>query len=120
MRALSRKTLRQKVEMETEKYMQDNYAELAYHAVCEQAPNIMQQTEAVLLYALSLHGYGAKRLKDVHDWYCAIMGMPSDLMGKSPKMPDVQKIIREKYGIDFDRVKPRFQTFEEYRDGKTD
>lgn len=114
MKSLGRKTLRQKVEIETEKYMKENYEELAYHAICGQAPIIMQETEAAMLYALSLHGYGAKRLKDFHDWYCQIMSMPQ-IMGKTPKLLDVMQVMQERYGIDFDRVNPKFPTFEQFK-----
>jgi hypothetical protein len=113
-KSLGRKTLRQKVEIETEKYMKDNYEELAYHAICGQAPIIMQQTEAAVLYALSLHGYGAKRLKEFHEWYCQIMNFP-EIMGKTPKSLDVMQVMRERYGIDFGKVCPKFPTYEQYK-----
>lgn len=114
MKSLGRKTLRRKVEIETEKYMQDNYLELSYHAVCSHAPEIMRQTEAAILFAMSQHGYGAKRLKDFHEWYCAIMNMPADLMGKQPSLMDVKSLMESKYGIDFNKVNPHFPTYEQF------
>ena len=114
MKALGRKTIKSKVAIETERYMSENYMELAYHAICGQAPVIMQQTEAVMLYVLSQHGYGEKRLKQIHDWYCQIMSLPANVMGKTPSMTDVMNLVHGKYDIDLDRVSPRFPTFEEY------
>lgn len=114
MKALGRKTLRHKVAIETKRYMEENYEELAYHAVCSHAPMIMQQAEAAFLYALSLHGYGAKRLKDFHEWYCAVMNMPEDLMGKQPSLMDVKALMESRYGIDFGKVNPHFPTYEQF------
>lgn len=77
----------------------------------------MAQSVAVFMYAMSLHGYGAKRLKEFYDWYCAIMNAPADLLGKTPKTRDVVKLMSSKYGLDFGRVKPNFKPFKEwYRD----
>lgn len=118
MKALGRRTLKQKVAIETDRYMQENYHELAYRIMCEQAPTIMQQTEAAFLYALSQHGYGEKRLKQFHEWYCNVMILPPDMLGKTPKLTDVITVVKDRYGIDLDRVSPNFPTFAEYCKGE--
>lgn len=115
MRAFGNRTLKQKVIRETNKYMQENFKELSYQAVCSQAPAIMRQSEAVMLYALSLHGFGAKRLNDFHEWYCAIMNMPVNVIGKKNDMHNVLELMKSKYGIDFEKVKPDLPSFEEYQ-----
>lgn len=114
MKALGSKTLKQKVMRETDKYMQENYKQLSYQAICQQAPTIMQQTEAAMLYAMHLHGFSAKTISKYHNWYCAIMRMPAKAMGKTPKMYDILEFMKKTYGIDFTEIKPNFPSFEEY------
>lgn len=120
MKALGRKTLRQKVEIETDKYMQENYKELAYQVMCYHSPVVMMQTEALFLEALRIEfGFGASRLIRAHERFCSLANMPANAMGKIPTMMDAVQDM-EKIGIDFHKVKPRFQTHEEFiKDEKT-
>ena len=113
MKSLGRKTLRQKVEIETEKYMKENYEELAYHAICGQAPDITRQTVAMMLYAMSLNGYGTKRLNKAYEMFLSVLNMPK-VFGKDLKCEDAMKMLAEKHGIDFSRINPHFQSYEEY------
>lgn len=109
MKALSKRTERARTE---------NEANTGYAAVQEAAPEIMAQAIAVMLFALSKHGYGVKRLNDFYDWYCAMMDTPTEMLGKTPKAMDVMSFMSSKYGMDFERVKPKFKPFKEwYRDG---
>ena len=48
MKALGKRTIEQKIALETDRYMQENYSELAYHAVSGAVPFIVKQTEAVM------------------------------------------------------------------------
>lgn len=117
MKSLGRKTLRQKVEIETEKYMKENYEKLAYYAVAENAHYIAEQVEATMLLVLQKRGYGAKRLQEVHKEFVGLISMP-DVFGKIPQAEDCMKLMSEKYGIDFSEVKPRFMEYEQYKKAK--
>jgi hypothetical protein len=91
-------------------------ARIGYTAVQHEAPEIMRQTVAMMLYAMSLRGYGKKRLHYFYDWFCSIMNMPSNVLGKVPKTKDVMKLLTEKYEIDFSRIHAEFKPFEEWYD----
>lgn len=116
MKAFGRKTLREKVKYETEKYLQENYQELAYNAISGAAPYLVKQIEAMILYSMSLHGYGAKRLKYFHEWFRAVAEMPSSIMGKTPKAEDCENFLASKYGLNIGDVKIHFPTFEEFKE----
>lgn len=116
MKAFSRKTITQKVKQETDKYLTQEYDRLAYEAVKAQAPYLMRQTEAMILYALSQHGYGQKRLNEIHEWFLGITRMP-DILGKTPKCGDCMKYLTDKFGIDFSEVNPRMESWEEFQNG---
>lgn len=113
MKALSNRTMMQKVRRETQKYLTEEYDKLAYEAVIAQAPVLMRQTEAILLFALSKHGYGEKRLNEIHGWFVSLTKMP-DIFGKTPKASDAMMLMHDKFGINFDEVSPRMETWEEY------
>lgn len=88
--------------------------EIGYEAVKANTANIMAQGEAVMLYALSLHGYDKDQIKEIHGWYCSLLRMPGNMMGKTPKMPDVQALVSERYGVDFGEVKPQMPDFKQF------
>ena len=77
----------------------------------------MQQTVALMLYAMSQRGYGKRRLHYFYGWFLSLMNMPENSLGKVPQTKDVMKLLTEKYEIDFSKVQPRFKQFKEwYRD----
>lgn len=115
MRTLSKRLMGNKVKMETDRYLEEKYDELCYGALVAFSPNIIKQTEAILLYALSKHGYGEKRLNEIHSWFKSMVDMP-DFAGKEPKCTDALKFMHEKYNINFDDIIPRMMTFEEFVD----
>lgn len=118
MKALGHKVMTRRIENETKKYLTQEYNKLAYDAVRAQAPELMRQTEAMILYALSQHGYGEKRLNEIHKWFLDITKMP-DLLGKTPKCSDCMKYLTDKFGIDFSEVNPRMETYEEFCNDST-
>ena len=121
MKALGKRTIEQKIALETDRYMQDNYSELAYNAVSGAVPFIVKQTEAVMLCALSRHGYGAKRLKEFHDWFKAMAELPADIMGKTVRVDDCENFLAEKYGLQLEAIRmtfPDYETFKRQSDGK--
>lgn len=110
MKALGKNTLRHRAEQEVKKV----YDELYYEAFRESAPETMRQTLAVVLYALSLHGYGEKRLKQVLDWTQAVLRLPGCL-GKSWSCTDCADTLKKRYDIDLSGITPNIETWEEYK-----
>lgn len=119
MKSLSDRVMSQKLKNEAKKYVDENYYTLMYEVLKYSSPKIMTDTEAMFLFALSLHGYGAKRLRDFHEWYKAIVEMP-EVMGKQSKSGDCVKVLRERYGLDISDVTPNFVSFEEFMKDKED
>lgn len=118
MRALSKKTIYQKLEIEANKQLDEKSTEIGYNAVVGCMPHIVMQTEAMFLYAMSKHGYGEKRLKDFHEWFCSIANMPANMLGKDNYAIDAVKLMNEKYGIDFGKVRVVAPTYEKYFKGE--
>lgn len=116
MKALGRKTLEQKVRHEADRYVRDEYNKLAYEAIAGQMPEIMRQTAATFLWAMSQHGYGAKRLRDCFDWFEAVCNMPP-VFDQTMKMTDIKALMQAKYGIDFSKINPHLESYEEFCDG---
>lgn len=122
MKALSKNRLNRKfnakviaeLQAEVDKILDEERAKIAYEAVQYAAPELMAQAIAVMLLAMSKRGYGKRRLNYFYDWYVSLMNMPAEMLGKTPKTFDAVKYVQEKYGIDFDRVKPKFKQFREW------
>lgn len=122
MKALSKSRLNRKLnakvidelQAEVERILDEERAKIAYEAVQYAAPELMAQAIAVMLLAMSKRGYGKRRLNYFYDWYVSLMNMPSDMLGKTPSTFDAVKYVQENYGIDFDRVKPKFKEFREW------
>lgn len=110
MKSLGKNTLRHRAEQEVKKV----YDELYYEAFRESAPETMRQTLAVVLYALSLHGYGEKRLKQVLEWTQAVLRL-SGFLGKSCRCTDCAELLKKRYDIDLSGITPNIETWEEYR-----
>lgn len=119
MKSISRRITERSVKKQCTKYMNDHYEEVVYTAIAENAHYIVEQVEAMILLTLAKqHGFGKKRLNDVHAEFCGMIEMPQ-AFGKQPKAKDCIKYLTEKYGIDFSEVKPNFMSYEEYvRDSK--
>lgn len=102
-----------RVKQECDKYVADNLNSIKYDLFCEIVQDDFRQAEAVMLYALKMHGYGTTRLQRVHEWFKAVVDMP-DIMGKTPHCIDCQKLLTERCGIDFDEITVRFESREQY------
>lgn len=114
MKSISRRTAKSKIQIESEKYVQDRYEQLMYEAVAESAPYIVRQAVAAVLYALKLHGYGEKRLNDVFRWTCDAMQMP-EILGRRADCDHVIELMAKQYNIDFTELKVEFQSYEDYK-----
>ena len=123
MKTLGKRMIQHKINSKVLKQLEDDVNKqlnrererIAYEALAAAMPDTVKQVEAMmLLYALSKHGYGAKRLNDFHKWFCEISRLPSNIMGKSIDTRDVINYVRNKYGINFDETSISFPTFEQY------
>ena len=115
MKVFGRKTLREKVKYETEKYLQENYQELSYEIVRGAAPYMMRQAVALTLYALTKMGFGVKRLGDVYDRIVDIATMPAEMLGAKVRSEDVERLLTDKYHIDLDRLQINLPSYDEWK-----
>lgn len=127
MKTLGKRMIQHKINSKVLKQLEDDVNKqlnkererIAYEALAAAMPDTVRQVEAMMLYALSKHGYGAKRLNDFHQWFCEISRLPSNIMGKSIDTRDVINYVRNKYGINFDETNIPFPTFEQYMNQDT-
>lgn len=115
MKAFGRKTLRQKVKIETDKYLQENYQEFSYEIMRGAAPYMMRQAVALTLYALTKMGFGVKRLGDVYDRIVDAANMPAEMLGSKVRIEDVERLLTDKYHIDLDRLKINLPPYDEWK-----
>lgn len=115
MRSFTSSAIVRKAQAEIDKQLEEKRLEIAYNALTANAPSIARSTEALVLYALSLNGYGKERLQRVHNWVCGLSEI-GEAMGKDVTFNDVKAHISEKYGIDFDELTLKMPTWEEFRD----
>lgn len=115
MRSFTSSAIVRKAQAEIDKQLEEKRLEIAYNALTANAQNIARSTEALVLYALSLNGYGKKRLQRIHKWVCGLSEI-GEAMGKDVTFNDVKAHIAEKNGIDFDELTFRMPTWEEFRD----
>jgi len=100
------------LEEEANKQLEKEREKIAYSAVAYTATTAMRRTEATLLYVLSRHGYGEKRLRKFHDWFMAFANTPARKLGETALALDCEKFMRETYGINFDEVKLNVPDFD--------
>lgn len=103
MRSISKRTLQARAEREVRKYAKEYEEEIAFEIYKRTTTDTVRQTEALVLYALSLHGYGGERLRRVHAWVVEALSM-GEMMGRKADTGQVQRYIAEKYGIDFEET----------------
>lgn len=102
-----------RVKQECDKYVAENLNSIKYDLFKEIVQDDFRQAEAVMLYALMLHGYGTTRLQRVHEWFKEIVNMP-DILDKTPHCTDCQKVLTERHGINFDEIVVRFENREQF------
>lgn len=123
MKALSVKVSSEKEKAKIDRYVRENYEEIIYNGMAGNAEYVSKQAVAQFLWALSMHGYGAKRLQECFEWFLAVCNMPGQVLGKTPNADDVIRLMADRYGIDFDRMQMHFQSYEEFcreREAKAD
>lgn len=102
-----------KLKQECERYVAEHLDEIRYELFKEIVQDDFRQAEAGMLWMLSLHGYKEKRLKLLHKWFKQLTEFP-EFDGKPFTFTDCMKLLNEKYGIDFDEVKVKFESKESY------
>lgn len=115
MKVFGRKTLREKVKCETEKYLQENHQELTYEVMRGAAPYMMRQAVALTLYSLTKMGFGVKRLGDVYDRIVDAATMPAEMLGNKVRIDDVERLLTDKYHIDLDRLQINLPSYDEWK-----
>lgn len=114
MKALSVKASSEKEKAKIDRYVRENYEEIIYNGMAGNAPYISRQAVAEFLWALAMHGYSAKKLQECFEWYLSVCNMPDHILGKTPSADDVIRLVSDRYGIDFDRMQMRFQSYEDF------
>lgn len=114
MKSNSRRAQRRKDEHQVDAYMEEHYGEIVYEAIRDNAPFVVKQTVAEFLWALSMHGYGRKRLAEIYEWFIGMDSLPHSIMGKTLDAPQIMDLMRDRYGIDFDRIGTTYPSYEEF------
>lgn len=106
-----RKCRQQIHDEEAEKYLKKEYS------FFEDAAYSMAVFATIV--ALSVHhrrGRSKAYIRSFFDEMCFIFDAPP-IMGKEIRMTDMQKVLEEKYGIDFDRIKLHLESEREFIHG---
>ena len=75
--------------------------------------DIAQQVIAAMLYAYHLKGYRRKRINDLFDDILSVFDMP-EIAGQNITSINVIDFLKEKYGVDINRVHLKAESEEEY------
>lgn len=87
---------------------------LIYRYYDEVAEGIAQQAVAICLYALHLQGWRTKRINWAYERFLEVFNMPP-VFGEKAKCEDCMAFLTKAYGIDFDRISLKKETFAEFR-----
>ena len=118
MRSFGGVATKNRIKHECDRYVAENLEEIRYQLFCEVAQDDIRQAEAVFLWAMSLHGYGTKRLQQMHRWFVDALQMPN-IMGQTPAATDCMELLADRHGIDFAETIVRLDR-EVMNDGQTD
>lgn len=85
----------------------NDYVELRNEAFRETSVDVMRQTVAIMLYALSRdeHGYSDTELLQMYEQFVSIINLPT-INGTKIRSDDVTNYIVNQLGIDLDRINP--------------
>lgn len=96
MKANSTKTQKQILRDELNKFIE------------ESTPEIVKETEAMVLYALYLENFSQDDVLRIHSQFKSILNW-NEVLGKAPKARDVISFIENSFGINLDDIHPRFE-----------
>ncbi len=105
--------MKRELETHANNYVTENINGIKFSIYQETSEETAQAIIATVLYAMSLHGFGQKRLKDVIEWTDAVLQMPK-VMGKRANTDHVMKYIKDKYDIDVKDLKINIMSKEEF------
>ena len=114
MMANSKRTQFAKRKDEVDRYIQKNYEKVIYESIAANSGYVCKQAIAEFLWALSMNGYGAKRLNDFFEFYLTVANMPSKVLGRQVNADDVIDTVQKKFGIDFNRININYQSYEDF------
>lgn len=105
MRVLSKRTQKE--------LLLNHYNDLCEIAAKDVSTDIMKQTVCLLLYAMSLHEdnkYSDDELREIYDKFVEVIHWPEGIVfGKSVRSYEVQDMMKERLGIDLDRIDTEFK-----------
>lgn len=96
MRANSAKTQKQILRDELTKFVE------------ESTPEIVKETEAMVLYALYLENFSQDDIFRIHSCFKSLLNW-NEVLGKAPKARDVISFMENSFSINFDDIRPRFE-----------
>lgn len=113
MKSLTGRSFVNRAKLECDRYVAENINAIKYELFCEVVQDDFRQAEAMMLYALMLHGFGTKRLQRIHGWFKDVVDFP-EILGRAPSAEDCMKLLTEKHGINFEEITVRYESREHY------
>lgn len=96
MRANSVKTQKQILRDELTKFVE------------ESTPEIVKETEAMVLYALYLENFSQDDILRIHSRFKNLLNWP-EILGQKTKTRDVITFMENTFGCSFDEIKPKYE-----------
>lgn len=96
MKAHSSKTQKQILRDELNKFVE------------ESTPEIVKETEAMVLYSLYLENFSQDDILRIHSRFKSLLNW-NEVLGRVPKARDVISFMENSFGISFDDIHPRFE-----------
>lgn len=74
----------------------------------ESTPEIVKETEAMMLYALYLENFSQDDILRIHSRFKSLLNW-NEILGKTPRARDVISFMENSFGVNFDDIRPRFE-----------
>lgn len=76
--------------------------------VNESTPEIVKESEALVLYALYLENFSQNDILKIHSRFKDLLNWP-EILGQKAKTRDVMTFMENAFGISFDEIKPVYE-----------
>lgn len=96
MRANSAKTQKQILRDELNKFVE------------ESTPEIVKETEAMVLYSLYLENFSQDDILRIHSRFKNLLNWP-EILGQKAKTRDVITFMENTFGVSFDEINPKYE-----------
>lgn len=96
MKANSAKTQKQILRDELNKFVE------------ESTPEIVKETEAMVLYSLYLENFSQNDILRIHSRFKSLLNW-DEILGKTPKTRDAMKFMEESFKVDFNDIRTKFE-----------